>query len=142
MKHILALILSVAFALPAYGQWVITYNITYYLDGGTNHESNPTTYTNESPTIVLNTPTKSGYTFGGWYSNSSFTGNPITSIPIGSTGNKDYWAKWVINKYTITFDASTNGGTVSTVSSTTDNWKLSSLPQPYCYIWNLAEFHV
>ncbi len=38
---------------------------------------------------------KAGYFFAGWYDNSELTGNPITTIPAGTKGNVDLWAKWV-----------------------------------------------
>jgi uncharacterized repeat protein (TIGR02543 family) len=68
----------------------------------------PTTYTIETPTITLPTPTKTGYTFAGWFDNSGLTGTAITSIPIGNTGNKEYWAKWTAISYTIIYHS--NGG--------------------------------
>ena len=69
------------------------YTITYILDGGENHPDNPETYTIESPTITLNTPTKTGYVFSGWYSDEAFT-SPITEITLGSTGNQILYAKF------------------------------------------------
>jgi len=76
-------------------QWG-TYNITYNLNGGTNSVLNPATYTVESPAITLNSPTKIDYVFCGWYDNANLIGNPIISIPEGSTGNRTYWAKWIM----------------------------------------------
>jgi uncharacterized repeat protein (TIGR02543 family) len=113
-----------------YARWTsTTYTITYNLNSGTNDASNPTSYTIESSDITLDSPTRNGYTFGGWYSNSSLTGDAITSISVGSTGNKTYWAKWTLITYAITFNA--NGGTVTTASSTTGTGqKLTSLPTP------------
>jgi hypothetical protein len=66
-----------------------TYDITYHLDGGTNHISNLATYTIEDILITLGAPTKTDFTFGGWfdafgYDGGSFTGSPITSIAAGS----------------------------------------------------------
>ena len=72
---------------------MIPYTITYNLNGGTNSTSNPTEYNVESGNIVLATPTKTGYTFEGWYSDSSYT-TKVTQIPGGSTGNKTLYAKW------------------------------------------------
>ena len=83
------------------------YQITYELNGGTNHKSNPEEYTLESVTIILQAPSKKGYTFGGWYTDANFK-NKVTSIAKGSTGNKTFYAKWTINKYTITYNL--NGG--------------------------------
>ena len=92
-------------------QWeIVTYTITYNLDGGElpSGQSNPGTYTVETPTFTLNNPIKTGYTFDGWYDNEGLTGTPVTTIDKGSTGVKVLYAKWTANQYTITFD--TNGG--------------------------------
>ena len=94
---------------------LITYNITYNLNGGTGATN--TTYNVESATITLPTaPTKTGYTFAGWYDNTNLTGNKVTQVAKGSTGNKAFWAKWTANQYTITWNA--NGGSVTPASST------------------------
>ena len=73
---------------------IITYNITYNgVEGATN--SNPASYTIESEVITLDTPTKDGYTFAGWFDNAGFTGSAVTTITAGSTGDKTFWAKWI-----------------------------------------------
>ena len=46
--------------------------------------------------------TYTGHTFVGWYDNENLTGSPVTAIGGTETGNKEYWAKWEINQYTIT----------------------------------------
>ncbi len=81
---------------------VITYTITYNLDGGAAPKANPTTYTVETPTITLAAPTKTGYTFDGWYSDAAFK-NQVKQIAQGSTGNKTLWAKWTIDTYHINY---------------------------------------
>lgn len=98
------------------GAAVTNYTITYNLDGGTNSASNPASYTSTSAAITLASPTKTGYTFGGWYDNASFTGTAVTSIPTGSTGNKTYWAKWTADVYAITYNL--NGGVNSASNPT------------------------
>jgi len=103
------------FNMPAsnttlYAQWTtVTYDITYNLDSGSNHGSNPATYTIETATITLEDPTKTGYTFGGWYSEAEFN-TEITEITIGSNGNVILYTQWAINEYTVTFDGNTNDG--------------------------------
>ena len=62
--------------------------------------------------------TKEGYTFGGWYLNSDFSGSPVTNIGATDRGDKIYYAKWNINQYTITFD--TDGG--NDISSITQDY--------------------
>ncbi|MBR4264325.1 MAG: InlB B-repeat-containing protein [Paludibacteraceae bacterium] len=99
----------------------ISYTITYNLNDGTNHEDNPTSYNIETATIMLQTPTYPGHTFIGWYDNSACTGDAVTSIPRGSTGDKVYWAKWEENRYHFTAKSGNNW-------STTDNWSARVLP--------------
>jgi uncharacterized repeat protein (TIGR02543 family) len=81
----------------------VEYSISYELNGGVNNESNPETYSVDSPTIVLEEPTKQGYKFLGWYDNTEFTGDAITQIATGSTGDITLYAKW-IEIYTITYN--------------------------------------
>ena len=78
------------------------YAIVYHLNDGTNHPSNPATYT-KSDAITLANPTRDGYTFGGWYDNASFSGSDITNIPVGSTGDKQFYAKWTAETYNISY---------------------------------------
>ena len=73
---------------------IITYNVSYELNGGTNHASNPASYTIETSTVTLQAPTRTGYIFGGWYTESSFQ-NLVEEIPFGSYGNKTVYAKWI-----------------------------------------------
>lgn len=78
-----------------YAKWNLeTYEISYELNGGTNFANAPTEYTIETDTITLGTPTKDGFTFGGWFDNAECNGSPITSIEKGSTGKKTFYAKW------------------------------------------------
>jgi uncharacterized repeat protein (TIGR02543 family) len=55
----------------------------------------PYEYSVNSPTITLPTPTRSGYTFDGWYT-AATGGTKVTRIPQGSTGNKTFYARWSI----------------------------------------------
>lgn len=71
----------------------ISYSITYYLDGGTNTESNPLSYTIESA-VAFASPTRSGYTFDGWYTENNFA-NSISGVVTGNTGSVSAYAKWV-----------------------------------------------
>ena len=87
------------------------YIITYTLDGGTNAANNPADYTVETATITLADATKDGYTFEGWYSDAAFTAdNEVTEIATGSTGHKEFFAKF---SDAITYDISytLDGGT-------------------------------
>ena len=87
-----------------------TYAVTLNTNGGTINNGNVTSYTYgvgaKLPTA--DDMTYTGHTFKGWYDNKNLTGSPVTAIGGTETGNKEYWTKWEINQYTITFD--TNGG--------------------------------
>ncbi len=74
----------------------ITYNITYVLSGGTNGAGNPTTYTPDSPEIILTAPTRANYNFVSW--------TPSGTLPAGSTGNKQFTAVWEATKYPIQYN--------------------------------------
>jgi uncharacterized repeat protein (TIGR02543 family) len=79
-----------------HARWTATtYTISYNLNGGTNNGTNPASYTIESPAVTLAVPTYTGYTFGGWYDNNSFTGSAVTTIPAGGTGAKTFHARWL-----------------------------------------------
>ena len=79
--------------LMLYAQWeAVEYAITYQLDGGTNHGSNPGTYTVESAVTLLQ-PEKVDYSFEGWYTDNQF-GERINEIPKGATGPYTLYAKW------------------------------------------------
>ena len=99
----------------------ITYTITYNLNGGTNHADNPDKYTVETPTITLKNPTKTGYTFEGWYTEAGFT-NKVTEIATGSTGDKTFYAKWTENKSTITVTTANSAQGTLKFGSTTKDW--------------------
>lgn len=75
---------------------VITYSISYTLNGGTNYTGAPASYNVTTATITLGTPTRANSTFLGWYTESSFT-NKITQIAKGSIGDKTLYAKWKCN---------------------------------------------
>ncbi len=86
-----------------YAKWTATqYDITYYLDEGTNSGSNPSSYTIEDDDITLENPTKTGYVFDGWYGDSSYTGSEIEKIDTSAAENVDVYAKW-IEVYTVSF---------------------------------------
>ena len=92
-------------------QWTApTYTVTLNAGDGTINNGNVTEYTyGVGATLpTAGDMTYTGHTFVGWYDNENLTGSPVTAIGGAETGNKEYWAKWEINQYTITFD--TNGG--------------------------------
>ena len=86
-------------------QWTApTYTVTLHANGGTIADGKDVTgYTYGVGATLPTDVTRTGYTFKGWYDNEGLTGSPVTAIGNTETGNKEYWAKWEINQYTITF---------------------------------------
>ena len=84
-------------------QWAApTYTVTLHANGGTINNGNVTEYTYGVGATLPTDVTRTGYTFKGWYYNENLTGSPVTAIGDTETGNKEYWAKWEINQYTVT----------------------------------------
>ena len=92
--------------ITLYAKWNInSYTVSFNSNGGTSVSSQSVVY--NTTATVPTSPTRTGYTFGGWYTTSSFTTEYDFNTPI--TGNKTLYAKWNINSYTVTFNS--NGGT-------------------------------
>ena len=92
-------------------QWTApAYTVTLNAGNGTINSGNVTSYTYGVGATLPTDVTRTGYTFKGWYDNENLTGSPVTAIGSTETGNKEYWAKWEINQYTIIYDLA--GGTV------------------------------
>lgn len=83
-----------------YAKWSQPYTIKYVMNKGKNHKSNPKKY---GGTITLKNPTRSGYTFKGWYADRKFK-KKVTKV---SGKNVTLYAKWAKN-YKITYKL--NGG--------------------------------
>ena len=86
-------------------QWTApTYTVTLNAGDGTINSGNVTSYTyGVGATLpTAEDVTYTGHTFKGWYDNENLTGSPVTAIGNTETGNKEYWAKWEINQYTVT----------------------------------------
>ena len=79
----------------------ISYTISYQLNGGTNAESNPASYTVESEEIKLAAPSREGYTFQGWKSGTTTEMAPV--IAVGSIGSRSYEAVWQVNSHTLKY---------------------------------------
>lgn len=105
-----------------------TYDINYEMNNGTNAPGNPSRYT-YGTAVTLADPTRTGYTFGGWFTNSGFSGDAVTKIPADATEAKTFYAKWTANEYTVTFDA--NEGKVTPENKTvTYDGIYGELPTP------------
>ena len=90
-----------------YAKWEVqNFSINYNLNGGENNDNNPFSYIIED-NIVLEEPTKEGYEFLGWYTESSFI-NKINVIKGTDCKDYDLHACWRANSYTVTLDY--NGG--------------------------------
>ena len=83
-----------------------TYRITYQ-NMGDAENPNPDSYT-YGTAVTLADPTRTGYTFGGWYRSSDAAGDSVTGISATETGDQILYAQWTANTYTVTFDV--NGG--------------------------------
>jgi uncharacterized repeat protein (TIGR02543 family) len=81
----------------------IIYRISYELAGGANSPGNPPEYTVAASTIPLQDPQRRGYAFKGWYDSPDFSGEPATSIPHDSIGDRTFWAKWEAIVYPIEY---------------------------------------
>ena len=96
---------------------IITYNISYNLNGGTlTNVSNPTSYNTTTETFTLKNPTRKGYTFKGWTGSNGNTAQTSVSIAKGSMGNKSYTANWTPIKYNIKYEL--DGGVLSAANPT------------------------
>ena len=116
-----------------YAEWKENeWNITLNINGGQYQSYTPPTKRLYSQPVNLPTSTnisKTGYTFDGWYENSSFTGSKVTSIPAKTDDNKEYWLKWKENSYSITYNE--NGGSyVSGYSKPTSRLYSATTPLP------------
>ena len=83
-----------------------SYSIDYKLNGGAldQGKSNPTSYTRQTETFTLNTPSKAGYNFIGW-SGTNLIGdlNVVVSVAQGSAGPRSYEAHYETIPYTINY---------------------------------------
>ena len=103
-----------------------TYGITYHLNGASwaGAYDAPATYTvGTGATLpVAGNMTNTGYSFNGWKNNSGLTGDNITAIGTSEYGNKEFWAKWTENTYTITYNANGDGaGNVGDATGSTSS---------------------
>ena len=101
-------------------QAIMTYRITYNLDGGFTTQAACLPPTHTAPARRSPTPTRTGYTFAGWYTDALFAGLPVTTISATEDGAKTFWAKWTpvpSPTYTIATNPGAHGA-ISPVSPT------------------------
>ena len=73
-----------------------SYTVTLNTNGGTINAGNVTGYTFGTGATLPTDVTKAGADFGGWYDNSGLSGSAVTEISASETGDKEYWAKWIV----------------------------------------------
>ena len=117
-------------ATTLYAKWaIITYNITYELNGGSVSTANPTSYNIETPTFTLNNPSKKNYHFVGWTKDNNNTLLPTVTIEQGSTGNLDYTAHYKTNNFTVgEFSYQWTSGTEVKVTACNSDATLITIP--------------
>lgn len=86
--------------IKLYAEWeLIEYKISYLLNEGSFEGVTPVLdFTYETETFDLPIPTREGYTFVGWYTNSKFTGDPISQVVKGTNKSLNLYAKWEENE--------------------------------------------
>ncbi|MGN1201471.1 MAG: InlB B-repeat-containing protein, partial [Candidatus Caccovivens sp.] len=126
-----------------YAKWTAnTYTLVYETNGGNAIANKSKIYDTTFTTAELSTPTKTGYTFNGWYNNSSFntkldtsktfTTSTATFADVSTAGTTaTIYAKWTANTYTITLNGNgaTTAGTTS-VNVTYDSSTISPITNP------------
>ena len=109
-----------------YAKWdVNTYNVTFVTSEGIINSEEIDTYTFGIGATLPTDVTKTGYTFGGWYTNDSYSGSTIAAISTTATGDKTFYAKWNVNSYDVTLN--TNGGTINNGNVTSYNYGVGAI---------------
>lgn len=79
-------------------------NISYQLNGGKNNSKNPTVVNGKSLTVKLKKPTRTGYTFKGWYTSKDFAEDTkVTTLTVAGSETITLYAKWAKTKYSIIY---------------------------------------
>lgn len=115
-----------------YAIWQLnTYNISYALNGGTEN-NNPTQYDVNNGAITLESPSRTGYTFGGWYTDEALVNKASDpAITEGEIGNKEFYAKWIANTYYVSFNANGGNGAMDSQSFTYDETPKALTPNSF-----------
>ncbi len=119
----------------------VDYNITFNTDGGSwiNNYTPPTGYFVSNKLILpnCNQLKKDGLTFAGWYDNEVLTGSPIYFIDENATGNKQYWAKWILHDVNFeNFESYDTNGDLFNTNHWTDSKSQSSLNTNSAHAYN------
>ena len=112
-------------------QWeIITYYITYNLDGGSVASANPDSYNIETASFTLKNPTKPGYTFIGWTGSNGTTPQTTITIAQGSTKDRTYTANYEIASFTrgdLSYEWTGNGTEVK-ITACNSNATMVAIP--------------
>lgn len=102
-------------ATTLHAQWT-AYAVTYDANGGSVSPSSA------SGVVTLPTPTRTGYTFNGWYTETS-GGTKIGSGGASYTPTADITlhAQWTVNSYKVTITTSNSSTAVTVVGTTVNN---------------------
>ncbi|MCQ2591286.1 MAG: InlB B-repeat-containing protein [Treponema sp.] len=94
-----------------YAKWIpVQYDITYNLNGGLLPDNAQLFYSVSTDSYELPIPTKEGYVFKGWYLQEDYSGFVQNELLCQKGGNKTYYAKWVLNYYSVEYEL--NGGLI------------------------------
>ena len=112
---------SVTDNLKLEAHWNKVYQVTLQTYGGTiapgkeiNRYTGGTSLTLPGGGDII----RKGYTFEGWYTDSGFSGVPVTEISSTDTGDKIFYAKWSAKTYIVKLE--TNGGKIADGKDVTD----------------------
>ena len=113
-----------------YAKWESEYFVTYVANGGTDSETNPSRWSSDSAAYTLKGLEKVGYTFDGWYADSTFK-TPVKELSPDRHDDITLYAKWVANNYKITYHL--NGGVNNPDNPATFNFDvITTLKEPTC----------
>lgn len=104
-----------------------SYTITYNGVDGAINPNTATSYTVESENITLQAATKAGYAFAGWYDNAEFSGDAVTQIAKGTTGNKTFYAKWTAIPVVVTIEGNSETKTYNGESQSVNGYTVKSI---------------
>ena len=111
-----------------YAKWESEYFVTYVANGGLNFGINPLRWSADSATYTLKGLEKIGYTFDGWYADSTFK-TPVKELTPDRHDDITLYAKWVANNYKITYHL--NGGVNNPDNPATFNFDvITTLKEP------------
>ena len=104
------------------------YSLIYNTDGGRlPGEGSPTASYTEGEGLALPVPEKPGYLFDGWYENADLSGTAVEVLTPADYGERIYYAKWMANTYTVTYEA--DGGSITDESWYTEYTVGEGLPE-------------